>query len=300
MNPPTIHILGAGAIGLTFAYFLRQADIDVTLILRDEKKLALFQQQGGFYYQIEEQTHFIRCDAVLATHLSQPIAYLIVCTKAFDVTHALTTLQHLLTEQTKILLCHNGLGVLEQVQNLLPNLAVNCAITTMGAYQQGSFDIVMNGFGKTTLENVLFLELLQQTTLDIDVEPEFEKMNWQKFIINCAINPLTAIYQCRNGELLQATPIKMVMQEIIREVIEIASSQDIQFDVGILCEKVFSVAAQTRTNYSSMLQDVTRKQITEIDYLNGHVVYLAKQCHKNVPYNLTLTNIIRRLHHDYT
>lgn len=299
MNPPRIYIQGAGAIGLSFAYFLRQAGMNVTLILRDEKKLALFQQQNGFYYQINNKTELIPCEAQLAKQLSTTMDYLIVCTKAFDVVSAMKELQHAFSHSTQLLICHNGLGIAEVMNHSYRDLPISYGLTTLGAVRQNHFHVVMNGLGKIMLSNASFLDLFKTTKLAVSVENDFKKASWHKFIVNCAINALTVIYQSKNGELIQSDHLKYIMSEVVREIVAIAEYQNIKIDGAEMRKQVFSVANHTATNYSSMLQDINRKQLTEIDYLNGQVVLLAQQFKKKVPFNLLLTHIIKRLQHDY-
>ncbi len=300
MNPPTIYLIGAGAIGLTYAYFLRQAGMHVVLIFRNKEQLVLFKQRNGFEYQIADQNHFVQCDAIIPNEINQSIDTLIICTKAFDVINALNSMRHLLHQQSEILIIHNGLGVMEQIQNSFPAYSISLASTSIGAYRKSNFQVRLNGLGKTILNSASFSQLFKTTNLDVTVEHNFQQIIWQKFIVNCAINPLTAIYRCKNGELLQAEHLKNLMREIVNEIVEVAELQQIAINNEAMCQQVFSVANHTANNYSSMLQDVIRKQTTEIDYLNGYVVSLAKHHNKKVLNNSLLTNIIKRQSYDYT
>ena len=63
----------------------------------------------------------------------------------------------------------------------------------------------------------------------------------------------------------------------------------------LACETVgckYAVALATGTNRSSMLQDVTRKGITEIKIINGAVVKEGKAAGVPTPYNEAIVDLI--------
>ena len=114
---------------------------------------------------------------------------------------------------------------------------------------------------------------------------------WIKFAINCAINALTVIYNCRNGELLSepAAANELVglcaeIQSILTSVAECPSPLN-------LYQKVETVLQATAQNYSSTLQDVRNGRPSEIDYLNQHLVELAKSANLESPIN---NSVLRR------
>ena len=114
-------------------------------------------------------------------------------------------------------------------------------------------------------------------------------LQWKKLATNCAINPLTALLQCYNGELLNKNTITLtntpnithdtqdIMNDIIKEVSEVAilsspydKNEDLTYDA--LTKFVHDVIKRTARNKSSMLQDILHnRQPTEIQYLNGFV-----------------------------
>jgi 2-dehydropantoate 2-reductase len=64
-------------------------------------------------------------------------------------------------------------------------------------------------------------------------------------------------------------------------------------------EHVFQIAEATRTNRSSMGQDVDNKRQTEISAINGTVVKEAQKLGINVPVNQTLTALVETMQAHY-
>ena len=111
---PRWHVLGAGAIGGLWAARLAQAEIPVTLLLKnrcaverfDESPLRLESASG-----IDEpEVH-----AVAAIDCADHIDFLLVTTKAYATLDALAALEPRLAPTTHILLLQNGIVIQQQV-----------------------------------------------------------------------------------------------------------------------------------------------------------------------------------------
>ena len=67
-----------------------------------------------------------------------------------------------------------------------------------------------------------------------------------------------------------------------------------------IVEHVFSIAAATGGNRSSMGQDVDHQRLTEISAINGAVVSEASKVGIPVPVNQTLTALVETLQAHYS
>jgi 2-dehydropantoate 2-reductase len=122
-----------------------------------------------------------------------------------------------------------------------------------------------------------------------------------KLVVNTIINPLTAIFDCKNGEVLEGPRgelIRLLIKEIgpiVRSLVPPESQflvddldpqgKTLMFADDSLIRRARLTAIKTGANTSSMLQDVRCGRQTEIDYINGYVVShgerLGRQCHNN-------------------
>lgn len=90
---------------------------------------------------------------------------------------------------------------------------------------------------------------------------------WRKLALNCAINPLTVLYQCRNGELQAHQCEVATLCAELGELLECCGQPDAALDLQHEVERVIQATA---ANYSSMYQDVAAGRRTEISYLLGY------------------------------
>ena len=103
---------------------------------------------------------------------------------------------------------------------------------------------------------------------------------WRKLALNCAINPLTVLHDCRNGELRQhRAQLAALCNELSRLLAacgQHAAAEELESDV-------WRVVEATAANYSSMHQDVRLGRRTEIAYLLGHACTTADALGVAVP-----------------
>lgn len=123
------------------------------------------------------------------------------------------------------------------------------------------------------------IQLLSQTgVLETTVltSSEISESQLQKLVVNAVINPLTAVFRCQNGELLNSPTKLALMKLLVNEtgpiVRALSQTPSDSFSDQRLVDLVLAVAQKTGANTSSMLQDVQADQRTEIDYINGYLV----------------------------
>lgn len=297
MSSSTWHLAGAGALGSLVTSCFVEANQEVNLILKDENQLALYQQSG---LTITAEGNTFRCcpNALDIRHLPHTlIDYLICCVKAYDITPLLLQLKHQLHKNSIIILIHNGLGVLDEIQASLPELRVISGVCTLGAYIECPFTVraflegrlyLGEGAGQfSTHEIDMICTTFQMTKLPFQWERSIKPMAWEKFAINCTINVLTALLSCRNGDLLAHHEL---LKNMTNEVAQVANSYSVNLSADQLLLKVIRVLKGTSENYSSMYKDVQKKDTTELYYLNEYLIKLAEQKKIPTPINNEMLN----------
>lgn len=293
------HILGSGAIGCLWAVQLYESGYDVRLVVRSPERLAeLNANQGVTYTDMTGKQTLSHIQGETADS-EEPISHLLVTTKAFATLAALSSIKHRLTPATKVLLLQNGMGQQHEAHQSFPELALWAASTTDGAYLTSPFNVVRAGRGET-LYGPLFATTEQSPLLPtpigdlrVNLVSDIEQRLWCKVAINAVINPLTAINDCKNGELLDNAVITQFMEELCQEIELIASAAGQPLFDEPLYNKVVSVASQTATNYSSMLQDVRHQRPTEIEQISGFLCQSAARTGTPSPLNQALLAQIR-------
>ena len=231
------------------------------------------------------------------------ISNLIVSTKAYQAAKAVASVEHLLDPNgcNIILLCNGALAVREELNHHhhhhhhhnKKRRRLVLATTTHGAYQKvnnsdeqnsSSYHVVHAGVGSTFVEDNVVGSLAELWN-DVGLNCQSKSSNdmniilWQKLAANCVINPLTALYSCPNGQLLENPP--SIFEKILQEVSAVAqassasSSIEDRLSVEALSKFVHQVLVDTQNNQSSMLQDIVHRRQTEVDHLNGYIVQRA-------------------------
>ncbi|KAK9366396.1 ketopantoate reductase PanE/ApbA C terminal-domain-containing protein [Lipomyces kononenkoae] len=128
-----------------------------------------------------------------------------------------------------------------------------------------------------------------------------------KMLINCCINPLTALMDVDNGEIGRSTYLMALSRMIIAEAASVLRNlpeMKIYFTEYELEEllnpitvwkKVVAVAKNTAVNVSSMRQDIRNYKITEIDFLNGFIVQEGARRKIYTPVNRVITLLVKKL-----
>jgi 2-dehydropantoate 2-reductase len=294
MTNPTWHVLGPGAIGSLFACHLQRAGYPTYLLSRAEAEDARI-------ITLEENTH-ASTQAFSIDNRTTPIDWLLVTVKAHQTRNALQSIQHRLHAKSRIILLQNGMGTHEIVEQLFPEATCLVATTTEGAFRACTNHIVHAGRGETWIGALQTqyqpdADKVQQYWQALDLvchyDPDIMQRLWLKLAINCAINPLTVIYDCKNGALLHKADAMQDMKAICEEVQRVMEAT-----LGAAPNDVFerskSVAEKTANNVSSMLQDVRKGCVTEIDFITGYLVKQATALDIEVPLNQSILSQLSR------
>ena len=251
--------------------------------------------------------------------VSEKINQLLVPLKAYDIIPFLTNIKPQLADDVHIILCHNGLGVVEKVLPLLPpHSQLYVCTTNNGVYKQGN-KIIQAGTGNTFWKQIehqpssgisaetktnkhiqpLNNELFQRLFPQAEMAEDLNAILWRKLLINAVINPLTAIYKVKNGALSKPK-FHTEVNGIINEVETLINALNINLGTISATKLVYSVIEQTAENTSSMQQDVNAHKRTEIDYINGYIVQQAMALGLEARKNQQLVEQIHQLEHDFS
>lgn len=286
----TWHILGAGSLGTLWATRLARAGLAVRLILRDSASLARYRAAGGLSLVEGDQSSLYPIAAETA-QATTPIKRLLLACKAYDAEEAAATLAPRLSPGAEIILLQNGLGSQQAVVERLPKASCIFASSTEGAFRDGPFRVVFAGQGHTWLgrpgqaQAPLWLHELDQAGIPQQWTTDILGKLWRKLALNCAINPLTVLHDCRNGGLRdfpdEVATLCDELARLLRQVGQLEAAAGLH-------EQVLQVIAATAANYSSMHQDVTAQRRTEITYLLGHACREAECLGLHLPHLSTL------------
>ncbi|WP_018693421.1 ketopantoate reductase family protein [Algicola sagamiensis] len=273
-------LTGQGAVTQLWHHRLKQHDVPVHLLYhrqnKEERKTFRFHTNQG-------QAWTYQTNVLPLCQAPEGIQSLLLCAKAFHVQAIFEQLKPSLSDYADIILCHNGLGTIEPiVTQLKPNQRLWFLSTTHGALRLSQQETQHTGVGSSVLG--LCHGNQQRSSHDIqdlvqagciELVDDIEQRLWLKLAVNSVINPLTAIHHCRNGAL-SAQKWQMQIEHLCEEFCAVANSAGINLTIEAVLMVVSRTIEQTAENYSSMHQDVYFKRQTEIEFITGYLLEIAK------------------------
>lgn len=205
----------------------------------------------------------------------------IFCLKAYDINKAYQQYKKNIARSAIVVFSHNGVVNAQDLSNDdAKETAQLLMLTTHGSLRERPFHIRHTGQGQSDIgilrgslpadmKNQL-LNLLNLAITDVCWQKNIIEKQWHKLAINCVINPLTAIHNVNNGELV-STEYHHSVHNILKEIVMVASANNIHLSESGLFKLVINVAEKTAINCSSMRSDILAKRKTEINFINGYI-----------------------------
>ncbi|WP_423185823.1 ketopantoate reductase family protein [Alishewanella sp. d11] len=281
-------VVGQGAIGLLAACRLQQAQYPVTLWLRQPQNLRVtLQSKAG-------ATH---CQFQSAT---KPLQQIFIAVKAYAVKDCLIQLKPVLSQDAQLVISHNGMPDLGYLQSVMHCQQGVWFLSTSHAALRTPELVVHTGEGQSMLSPLneaacratpQIVDAMTQALGPINLTTDIKPALWRKLAVNAAINPLTAIHNCRNGELA-AVRFKTQIAQVIAEVCQLATLEQIPLEPAETLNYVYTVISATAENYSSMQQDLFYQRPSEIEAITGFILQTAARHRLAVPANQALWQAI--------
>jgi 2-dehydropantoate 2-reductase len=287
-----IFILGAGAIGSVYGGLLSEKN-NVTLIGNVTHVEAIKANGLSIVGDIKRVFH---PEATAQIDSIPRRSLVLLTTKAYDSAEAVRGIRRLLKKDTVILILQNGLGNEDIVRRIVSGRAkVLRGITKMAA-EFSKPGRIRFWRGKTVIEqnhdSTKIVSIFNASGLESRLSKDIDTDVWNKLVVNCVVNPLTAILHVRNCKIWEHS-LRNVIDDVIRECVQVARAEGISLPRSLKGRIDGRVAGYT--NFSSMHQDIVKGKRTEIDFLNGMIVELGKKHHIATPVNETLVSLIKFL-----
>lgn len=297
MKKLSFNIIGAGAMGHLWTSFLNLNRFKATLYSRQEQPGQTFKVKsllGNFQQQIDYQIlhNWKHADIILVT------------VKAHQLEDLCQQLKQLEIKPCRLILLMNGMGLIKIVKQYLPHVKALHASIIHGVYLQ-EHTIYHTGKGVTILGNLetgynpdIFSDLVKQLNTALPLvswnENHQQAMNL-KLLINAIINPLTALANKNNGCVLNHGKLNSAAETLLKELMPLIKMMMPNSGYQPIKSEIERVANATQHNISSMLQDIRANKKTEIDFINGYLVKLAKNSNIELPKHVEIIRKIKQL-----
>ena len=297
-------IAGSGAMGCSFGFMLQKSGNDVTLLDGWQNNIDAI-RKDGLHLQDGTAELSTKIDIYKPEEFKGSADFVIVFTKSMQLENMLSSIKHVLRDDTKILCLLNGLGHTETLKKFIEPKNIFMGVTVVTAGMKGPGSAVLSSHGKTEIQNIvpegkagaeLIVETLNKATMPAVYSDNILWSIWRKAALNGAMNSTCTIMECNMLELGSIAGCKDMMRCIISEFAAIARTQGVTLDVDSVTDYVYGFTQPDfvgAKHYPSMHQDLIKNhRLTEIDFLNGYISRKGKELHIPTPYCDLITTFV--------
>ncbi len=268
-----VSVVGPGAMGCLYASQLARAGVDTTLVDRQPDRATRL-NATGITVESGAGTETVKVKIVSTVPSGQDL--IIVCVKSHD------TGNLSLNGRGSVLTLQNGLGNIETLCSAIGSANLLVGVTTEASTQieEGHVRHAARGVTRlgswTSCSTDMAMRALEKAGFAVELTESPGQAVWEKVAINAGINPITALLDIPNGQILNIPEARQLMRDLVVEAVKVACMEGYRFDKSLV-EVAEATCEETKDNISSMLQDVRAHRKTEIDAISGEILRRAQQ-----------------------
>jgi 2-dehydropantoate 2-reductase len=287
-----IMVTGIGAIGGYVASVLTiNYPGQVTVVARRKRKDSI-EQKGLVLHSalIGEKVTHPRVTDTPAEEGIQDVIF--ICVKNYSLASAVAGIAPCVGKDTIVVPMLNGVDHTEVAASLLPAgtrfvdtaIYINSAVNAdYSIQQQSKFAIVFVGSADKDAEKTVF-ELFDHEGFRTHIAERMDVELWNKYLMNCAYNVVTAYYEKTIGEILTIPEGKEALRTLLEEAYRVGVACGVPLakdEPQVLFERVLK--QKNKDVYSSLALDFMAKKQNELETFSGYIVRKAKELSVPVP-----------------
>lgn len=299
-SPMKILIIGAGAVGGYFGAKLSKDGNDVSFFVRPQHK-AILEKEGLRVKSFEGDFSVAAKVVTSVSEIKSPPDLVILATKCYDAIDAIKSVEPILGSSTIILTLLNGIGIEERLlesygERVVPGIVVITArLASPGIIEHFARGFISIGElnradGVETERVKNLLTLFKNAGVKAHFVSDMKTAKWKKLCWNAAFNPLSVIIENPIKVLLEPPEALTLIKGIIEEVRSVAKSEGVILEEEVIKETI-DATYQLGDYHTSMWEDFNSGKPSELKWLNGEVVRIAKERNISAPYNETIVTL---------
>lgn len=316
-----VAIYGAGSLGTILGAYISRGGEKIELINRNKAHVEALQTQGA---HIIGTVQFVQpVVAYTPAEMSGKYDIVFLMTKQQHNAEVVAMLKDFLAEDGVLVTFQNGLPELQIADIIGEERVLGCTVAWGATMQQAgvceltsSPDALSFSLGSiSATRNRHFDKVKQLLELmgKVDVEENFIGTRWSKLLINASFSGMSAVLGCTFGEAAKPKASRRIVQALIKECIDVCKAGGIRIepvqgkdivkllDYNNALKKAFSffiipIAIRKHAALkASMLQDLEKGKLTEVDAINGAVSAFGRKVGCPTPMNDRVVDIIHRI-----
>lgn len=316
-----VAIYGAGSLGTILGAYITRAGEKIELINRNKAHIEALQSHGA---QVVGTVQFTQAvEAYTPDQMSGTYDVIFLMTKQQHNAEVVTMLQEYLAADGVLVTFQNGLPEMEIAEILGAERVLGCTVA-WGATMQGAgvceltsapdaLTFSLGAISHARNRHFDAVKALLEKMGKVEVEENFIGTRWSKLLINASFSGMSAVLGCTFGEAAGMRASRRIVQALIKECIDVCRVGGIRIEpvqgkdiVKLLdytnpvkkaiSSLIIPIAIRKHAKLkASMLQDLEKGKLTEVDAINGAVSAYGRKVGFPTPMNDKVVEIIHRI-----
>ena len=316
-----IAIYGAGSLGTILGAFINRAGVPVELINRNKAHVAALNEKGAHVVGTLEFTQSVK--AYIPEEMSGEYDILFLMTKQQNNKEVVQMLSNYLASDGVLVTFQNGLPEMQIASILGEERVLGCTVAWGATLlspgiceltsEPDALSFSLGSISERRSRHFDKVKQLLEMMGTVEVEDNFIGTRWSKLLINAAFSGMSAVLGCTFGEAAGPRKSRRVVQALIKECIDVCAKGGIRIEpvqgkdiVKLLdysnpLKRAFSyfiipIAIRKHAKLkASMLQDIEKGKLTEVDAINGAVSEYGRKVGCPTPTNDLVVEIIHKI-----
>ena len=316
-----IAIYGAGSLGTILGAYIARKGEKIELINRNKAHVEALQTKGA---TITGTVNFNQAvTAYTPSEMSGKYDIFFLMTKQQHNVEVVNMLKDYMASDGVLVTFQNGLPEVQIASILGEERVMGCTVAWGATLQSPGVceltsepDALSFSLGTISNNRSKHFEKVKEVLEmmgTVDVEENFLGTRWSKLLINAAFSGMSAVLGCTFGEAAGPRESRRIVQALIKECIDVCKLGNIRIEpvqgkdiVKLLdynnpLKRAFSffiipIAIRKHAKLkASMLQDLEKGKLTEVDAINGAVSEYGRKVGCPTPMNNRVVEIIHQI-----
>ncbi len=314
-------IYGAGSLGTILGAYISKNGGKIELINRNKAHVEALRKNGAKVTGTVNFSHPVT--AYTPDEMSGKYDILFLMTKQQQNTEVVSYIKKFLADDGVIVTLQNGIPELQIGDIVGEERVLGCTVAWGATMKEPGVCELTSAPDSLTFSlgsllpqhnaHINEVKSLLELMGPVEIDKNFIGSRWSKLLINSAFSGMSAVLGCTFGEAAGDKASRRIVQALIKECIDVCAAGNIRIEpvqgkdiVKLLdykgrIKKAFSffiipIAIRKHAKLkASMLQDLEKGKLTEVDAINGVVSAFGRKVGVATPMNDTVVEVIHRI-----